>query len=232
MSTFYYDPVYDACEPCFSSVGNQCVYMEQADPRNQDWIIDDDDVFPDSDDFPQIACGENQKFDKFMGKCRALCPGEGAGGQEFVYADGTHFGGKCECPDREHMSFDEESSTCVPIVAPTAGRLGYNPGDPFAACNLDSGEYLNCYFPDRGTCLETISNAEFAGDGGINVKGRMLAAQARSRACPYMMCSTTHSTMSKDEFAAPRTDCVCLTKTLGSGIMAGAAKKKIKLKKQ
>ncbi len=225
---FYYDSVYGACEPCFSPTlkGNQCVYSAKADPRNQDWIIDDDDVYPDQE-YPTLTCGAGEVFDKVLGKCRPMCPGEGAGGQQFEYDDSGS--GSCNCVDPANFVFDPASNQCVPVEAPpqlraflAAQRLRAQPGDDFPMCNM-AGQYTNCYFPSSDACMDATGN-----QGGLSVA---YTAQARHQACPFLMCSTKQGQMANGKFTAPRQDCVCLTQALGQRITKGGKAKKMKLKK-
>lgn len=164
---YYYDLVYGACEPCFNRTSgqNECVY-QGPDPRDVNWIVDDDDVFP-----PDArGCGPSEKYDLLMQQCRPLCPGEGSGGQEFVYA-ADNKSGSCVCYDPDHFMFDPQSGTCIPKVATSrqlaltaARRLRLNPGDVFPPCNADAGLVETCYFGDADSCLDVFAEAPFIGD--------------------------------------------------------------------
>jgi hypothetical protein len=225
---FYYDPVYGACEPCFSPTlkGNQCVYSAAADPRNQDWIIDDDDVYPDQE-YPTLSCKEGEVFDKVLGKCRAMCPGEGAGGQQYEYDDSNS--GSCNCFDPAHFVLDPASNQCVPVEAPPqlrammARRLRVQPGDDFSMCDPSTGQYTNCYFPNSDVCMDAT--------GDQSMLSMALTAQARHTACPFLLCNTKQGHVTNGQFTAPRADCVCLTQALGQRIHKGGKAKKMKLKK-
>lgn len=222
--SYYYDDVYDACEPCFSPAlgGNQCVFTAPYDPRNQDWIIDDDDVFPDDSGMQERCAATNQMYDVLLARCRDLCPGEGAGGQEYVYAGDTHFGGSCACPD--DMSFDAASSKCI-IPPPPASLglkgslMGVSPGDPFAQCDTQKNQYVNCYFPSKDSCMSAVTG------GGQDPQ--LGAKQGASHhACPFYLCDGSSGHVQNNQFSAPRSACVCVSSKLGNRIkQAGLVKK-------
>lgn len=208
--SYYYDMVYGACEPCYSptSGANDCIYSAR-DPRDAGWIVDDDDVYP-----PDArGCAADEKYDLLLQKCRPLCPGEGSGGQEFVYAD-DNSSGSCQCYDADHFAFDPASATCV-LKAATARRMkalrgAANPGDPFPACDPPQGLMENCYFGDVDSCMNVYQ--QMPEEDGIAV-----LRQAQYRACPYTLCPSG----SKNGKG-----CVCVGTGLGNRVMAAGKSKK------
>lgn len=233
--SYYYDSVYDACEPCLSPTlgGNQCVFSAPYDPRNQDWIIDDDDVFPDDSGMQERCGGVNQKYDVLLAQCRDMCPGEGSGGQEYVYAGDTHFGGGCQCPD--NTTFDPASNMCTPTPPPAAlvlglkgSIMGVSPGDPFAPCDTSKNQYMNCYFPDKNLCMDVVTS----GDENVQLgAARRAFAAASQQACPFLLCGTAGGRVQNNQFTAPRSDCVCVSSKLGNHIKQAGLVKKKKAKK-
>lgn len=230
--SYYYDPYFGACEPCFSQApggaGNQCVYSDVSGPGSQDWIVDDDDVTP-----PDArGCGAGEKFDLMLMQCRALCPGEDQkNGQQFVYAPDNK-SGSCQCYDPTQFAWDAESSQCAPIAAPQLARAlqlkqQYQPGDPYNACALDTGEYTNCYFPDSNTCFDTVFGDQEAAYGvARNPMAAALKKRAMYEACPYLVCPSAAASVNKQGvMSAPRSACVCVSKKMGERIMGAAHKK-------
>jgi hypothetical protein len=200
--SYYYDPVYGACEPCYSATSgvNECVYTA-TDPRDAGWLVDDEDVYP-----PDArGCGATEKYDLLMKRCRPLCPGEGSGGQEFVYAD-DNSSGSCMCPDATHFTFDPQSNTCVlKSVSARQLRGAGVPGDPFPPCDVASGMVEECYFPDANTCLTAF--AQLPEEDGMVLQ---LLQLKQAQACPYQLCASGGGKKGKK-------DCVCV----GAGLRQG-----------
>lgn len=221
--SYYYDLVYGACEPCFSPTTgqNECVFRGQ-DPRDVGWIVDDEDVYP-----PDArGCAPSEKYDLLMKQCRPMCPGEGSGGQEYVYGDDTQ-SGSCMCYDPDHFVFNPESNTCIPKVASLQAqrRLRLNPGDPFPPCNVAGGLVDTCYYGDVASCLDVFAEAPWVEDdgGASEVPQAAMAAMARKaryESCPFMLCSTVNPE-----------DCVCVGSQLGNRVQAVGKHKQRRSKK-
>lgn len=226
---YYYDSVYGSCEPCYSRIigGNSCVFTQDVDPRDMNWIVDDDDVFP---DHTKPECGQNQLFDRVINKCRDFCPGEGSGGQQFMYADDNQ-SGTCECYDPAHFMFDQGTNTCLPKET-SVRRLVLSAatpqvGDQFQQCSVNGGQYTNCYFPDSDSCIDVLNIIGYdpTDDGTVDPRNMSVkaaiashAAKRRSELCPYMVCNGSTGMTVNNTFTAPRSDCVCISKQLGERI--------------
>jgi hypothetical protein len=225
--SYYYDPVYDACEPCLSPTvgGNQCVFTAPYDPRNQDWIIDDDDVYPDDTGMQERCASTNQTYDMLLAQCRDLCPGEGAGGQEYVYAGDTHFGGNCACP--QGTMFDPASTKCTAAPPPASlglkgAIMGVSPGDPFGACDMEKNQYVNCYFPSKDACMSAITGG--GQDPQLAAMRRGITGRSQ-QACPFYLCDGSSGP------TVSRNACVCVSSKLGNRIKQAGLIKKTKAKR-
>lgn len=235
-NAYYYDQYFGACEPCFSQSsalpGNQCVYMDMPNgPDSQDWIVDDNDVQP-----PDArGCATDEKFDLMMMKCRPRCPGEDQkNGQQFVYAPDNK-SGSCQCYNPSMFTWDASLSQCIPIGAleqvTRALQAGqsqqHQAGDPYNACALDAGEYTNCYFPDKMSCLSSaFGDQDAAYRVGANPMATAMKQRAMYEACPYLLCpSSAASVNAQGMVSAHRGACVCVSKKLGERIVTAGAKK-------
>jgi hypothetical protein len=117
QNSSYWSEVYQACEPCYSKGlggANQCIFTPPADPRDDDyydWLMGDDVVIPDGGGH---KCAEGTAWDPVILQCRAGCPGEGTGGQQFYYYGDWSGGayGECQC-DESTPRWVEDTKKCV-----------------------------------------------------------------------------------------------------------------------
>jgi hypothetical protein len=226
----YFDTYFGACEPCFSKViaGNQCVYMTDVNGGDYSWIDDDDDI----NQYPDKPCKDGQVYDHPLRACRPLCPGEGAGGQSFIYMDDNKGGvtGECGCEDPDNFTFDEATQQCVPssMPAPPASLRqlragGVEPGTPFGPCHTSKNGSTNCYYPSMFKCEEAFGMNEQV---AALRSGNMMLRGAMPSNCPYLVCKSTAGAVSNGQFTVPRDNCMCISESESKKMLDKRKKRK------